>query len=442
MHGLSTTVRDLAAGTPDSRERSADMWRAAAICLVVLGHWFVVAVTYAGGRLSGYNALDVLDWLDPVTWLFQVMPVFFLVGGYASCASLASHRASGGDGTGWILRRTDRLLRPTTALFVVLPAVTLAATAAGVDRELLGTAIWLASIPLWFLAAYLVMVALTPGLHWLHRRAGLAVPVTLAALVGVTDLLRMGLHVPVVGQSSYLFAWLAVYQLGFCWRDGLLRMSRGRALALAAAGLAALIGLTVPGPYNLAMVGYNTTPPTLALMALAVTQTGIVLALQPSANRWLRRTRPWSAVIAANSVILTVFLWHMTAAAIAAVALFPAGLMAQPAIDSGQWLAWRIPWLAACAVVLAILVVVFARIELRRAAPRPPGPGPARDTATVLGLAAVMAGLLLVAMSGPGYDGPLGLPWDGVVAYLCGAAILRVTRSPRPGRTRRASAAR
>ena len=75
MGGLASTVRDLAVRTPESRERSADMWRGLAICLVVLGHWFVIAVAYRDGELSGYNALDVLTWIDPVTWLFQVMPI-------------------------------------------------------------------------------------------------------------------------------------------------------------------------------------------------------------------------------------------------------------------------------------------------------------------------------------------------------------------------------
>jgi len=429
MRGLAPMVRDLAARTPDSRERSADMWRALAIFMVVLGHWFVIAVVYRDGELSGYNALGVLTWIDPVTWLFQVMPIFFLVGGYASAASMASHRASGGDGIGWVLRRTDRLLRPTTALFVVLPAVTVVAMAVGVNRKVLGTAVWLASIPLWFLVAYLVLVALTPWLYALHRRAGLAVPAVMVALVAVADLLRMGLDVPIVGQSSYLFAWLAVYQVGFCWRDGLLRLNRWQALAVAVGGLVALIGLTVPGPYSLAMVGYNTNPPTLALMALATTQVGVVLALQPAANRWLRRTGPWTAVVAGNAVILTVFLWHMTAAAIAAAVLFPTGVMAQPSIHSGAWLLWRLPWLAFCTVFLAVLVALFGRIELRRPVLRPLERGPLRDGATVVGLAAVVAGLLAVAVSGPDYHGPTGLPWGAVISYLVGAAVLRVVRT-------------
>ncbi|MEV0823652.1 acyltransferase family protein [Nonomuraea rubra] len=429
MRGLAAMVRDLAARTPESRERSVDMWRALAICLVVFGHWFVVAVTYRDGRLSGYNALDILSWMDPVTWLFQVMPIFFLVGGYAGGASMASHRASGGDGIGWVLRRTDRLLRPTTALFLVVSLVSLAATAAGVNSQLLGHAAWLASIPLWFLLAYLVLVVLTPLLHALHRRAGLAAPVAMVVLVAIADLLRRGLHVPVVGQSTYLFAWMAIYQLGFCWRDGLLRLSRGKALAVVAGGLVALIGLTVVGPYPVGMVGYNTAPPSLALMALATAQIGLVLALAPAANRWLRRTGPWSAVIAVNAVILTVFLWHMTAAAVAAALLFPAGVLAQPPPHSTAWLLWRVPWIAACALALGVLVALFGRIELRRSAPRPAERGPWRDGATVLGSVAVLAGLLLVAVSGPGYHGPTGLPWAGVLSYLCGAAVLRVART-------------
>ena len=111
---------------------------------------------------------------------------------------------------------------------MVLPVVTVVTVAAGVDKKLLGTAAWLASVPLWFLLAYLALVVLTPWLYALHRRAGLAVPAVMVVLVAVADLLRMGLDVPIVGQSSYLFAWLAVYQLGFCWRDGLCGCVVGR----------------------------------------------------------------------------------------------------------------------------------------------------------------------------------------------------------------------
>ena len=89
-------------------------------------------------------------------------------------------------------------------------------------------------------------------------------------------------------------------------------------------------------------------------------------------------------------------------------------------------------------VILAVLVAIFGRIELRRPVLRPVGPGLWRDGATVLGLAAVLAGLLGVAVAGPGYHGPTGLPWGAVVLYLSGAAVLRVvrTRPVRPAATR------
>lgn len=429
MPALASTARELAARTPDSRERSVDMWRVVAIVLVVLGHWFVVAVAYRDGELSGYNALDVLTWVDPVTWLFQVMPIFFFIGGYAAAAALASHRARGGDGMNWVLHRTDRLLRPTTAVFVVLPVATVIAVAAGASRTLLGTAAWLATVPLWFLLAYLALVVLTPWLHALHRRAGLVVPAAMLAIVAVADLLRMAFDVPIVGETTYLFAWLTVYQLGFCWRDGLLRLRPARALAVAAGGLVVLIALTGPGPYALAMVGYNTNPPTLALMALAITQIALVLALRPAADRWLRRIGPWTAVVAGNAVVLTVFLWHMAAAAIAAAVLFPTGVMAQPPVESGSWLLWRIPWIAACSVVLAVLIALFARIELRAPPLQTVERTRWRDAAIAIGLGAVLAGLLGVAVSGADYDGPLGLPWAAVMSYLAGAVVLRVLRT-------------
>jgi peptidoglycan/LPS O-acetylase OafA/YrhL len=58
MRGFAPTVRDLAVRTPDSRERSVDMWRAVAIFMVVLGHWFVVAVTYRDGEpLCGHDGV-------------------------------------------------------------------------------------------------------------------------------------------------------------------------------------------------------------------------------------------------------------------------------------------------------------------------------------------------------------------------------------------------
>jgi hypothetical protein len=138
----------------------------------------------------------------------------------------------------------------------------------------------------------------------------------------------------------------------------------------------------------------------------------------------------WAGVVAVNAVILTVFLWHMTAALVTAIIVYPSGLFTEPPIDSGQWLAWRVPWLIACAVVLVVFMGLFARIELAGTMPAPLR-GANLDRSPVLvwmGLAATTGGLLGVALSGPDYHGPGALPPWSVLAYLAGAALLRALR--------------
>jgi hypothetical protein len=49
-------------------------------------------------------------------------------------------------------------------------------------------------------------------------------------------------------------------------------------------------------------------------------------------------------------------------------------------------------------------------------------------TATLLGYAATVAGLLGVAVRASAH-GPLGLPTEGLVIYLIGAAVLHTTRT-------------
>jgi peptidoglycan/LPS O-acetylase OafA/YrhL len=73
------------------RNRYLDLLRVLAIGGVVYGHWLLVDVTYSGGRLSGLDAVDYVSWGRWVTWAFQVMPVFFLVGGYVHADSWTAH---------------------------------------------------------------------------------------------------------------------------------------------------------------------------------------------------------------------------------------------------------------------------------------------------------------------------------------------------------------
>ncbi|MEV2275400.1 acyltransferase [Nocardiopsis sp. NPDC049922] len=432
-------IRQTARSTPEHRNRYVDLLRALAIVMVVLGHWLAVVVTTDDG-ISGRNALGELGWSQPLTWLFQVMPVFFLVGGYANAASLTSHRDRGGDALGWVLGRTDRLLRPTSAFLAAVWAVAFAALLLDVPPEVVGLAVWAAAIPLWFLAAYLCVVVLAPVTHGLHRRWGAAVPLVLVGLVLVLDAARLGFGVPIVGAANYLLVWLTMHQLGYLWRD---RRARPRPLVVAAAalgGCALLLGLTVLGPYPISMVTVpgqelgNTSPPTFALLVLGLTQTAVVLWLSRPARRLLRRPRPWTAVVAVNSVVLTVFLWHMSAAVITGAALYGTGLLAQWPVDSAAWLLQRVPWLVSVALVLAVLVVAFGGVEARTA---PSSAGWRIRTASPIGtaawrallafaLVAMLAGLTGIALTGVHQVNAFTMAVLG--SYAVGAAVLRLAR--------------
>ncbi|MFC4144678.1 acyltransferase [Micromonospora mangrovi] len=446
-------LRQLAERTPATRERYVDLLRALAITMVVIGHWGITVIGHdPTGRPTGHSALGDLPWVWPLTWVAQVMPVFFLVGGYANAAALATHRARGGGATDWLVDRSARLVRPTTALLVVLAVGAAVASSRGAAATEVRTVVWFATIPLWFLVAYLVVVPLTPPMYALHRRYGLVVPLVLVGLVALGDLGRL-LGPAGLATGNYLFGWLAVHQVGFAWYDARspdlprrrrLPTSRRAALVLLAGGLLTLILLTVPGPYPVVMLNVpgerldNAAPPSLALLAAATTQLGLVLLLRDPATRWLRRRAPWQAVIAVNAVVLTVFLWHLTAAVLLVGLLDALGVLPTPRVGSAAWWAWRVPWLAALAVVLAALVAVFGPIEARSrrsAAPGDPaaarhgGRMPLRTGAVVAGYAGVVAGLLLNSLTRKAAPEPLGLPAPALVAYLAGAGVLRLLRS-------------
>lgn len=390
------------------RDRYVDLLRGVAILAVVLGHWVVTAVVATPRGLDGVNLLDVEPRTHPLTWFFQVMPVFFLVGGYANAASLAGHRARGGTSVAWVRGRALRLLRPTVVLLGVLLVVRVVAVVLGGDPDEVHLMIWTATSPLWFVVVYLAVVLLAPVAEAAHQRWGLGVVLTLVAVVAVGDALRLATGSAAPASAGYLAGWLAVHQAGIAWRRGRLPTSRRAAWSMAVGGLGAVVLLTGPGPYGVAMVGAavppsltNTAPPTLALLALATAQTGVVLLLRRPATAWLTRSRVWTAVVAVNAVILTVFLWHMTAAVIGGYALVATGVLPQPAVGSGAWWALRVPWVAACGVLLVVLVLVWRRWES-------PVPGDRVPTASTPG---VVAGLVmnLTALASLGVTAARGL---------------------------------
>jgi fucose 4-O-acetylase-like acetyltransferase len=453
------TITELAARTPVTRRRHVDLLRAAAITAVVVGHWLVMTVERdAAGRLTGFTALPHLTALHPLTWVFQVMPIFFLVGGVANAISWTRHRGRGGTPARWLLDRSARLLPPVTALLLVVAGGALVAGWLGAPTPDVAQAVALVTLPLWFLVVYLGVVLLTPLAYRWHERYGLAVPAVLLALVMAGDALRLATGTETWAYGSYVVAWLAVYQAGFSWEDGTLRLTPRRAAAVLAVSLAALVLLTVPGPYPVSMVSLpgaalqNPSPPSVALVTLAVAQVALAALVAGPAERWLRRPGPWAAVIGLNTVVLTVYLWHMAAALLGAFALDALGVLPPSDVRTGAWWLGRVPWIAALAVVLAALVAVVGRVETRTVARRIADPGargsrraprerPGRRPSPLTSLPVVVAaylaavlGMLWLASAGQGPYGPFMVPTGALALVLGGAAVLRLGRgAPDPG---------
>lgn len=434
--------------TPAHRDRYVDLLRAVAILVVVVGHWTTSAVTLDAGRLGGVNALYVVPWAQPATWFFQVMPLFFLVGGYVNAGSLDQHLRGGGTAAAWVRSRALRLLRPTAVLVVALVVGYAAAVGLGADPQVARTGVWLAGVGLWFLVVYLAVVGLAPTVVAWQRRWGIGVVVTLGVLVGAGDVARLATGSDALATGSYVLGWLAVHQLGVAWRDGLLTRTRRPAWALAVGGALAALALVALGPYGVAMVGAvpppelsNSDPPTLALLALAAAQVGVALLLRPAVDPWLRRARVWRAVLAVNAVILTIFLWHMVPVVLASAALMRPGLFPQPEPGSGVWFALRLPWLLILAVLLVALVAVFGRFETGAPQWREGTP-----SGVVVGAGVVTCVAALAGIGVRGTDGVLppvaGLPLGELALFGAGLAALWWVPGGRPrgglsGRRRR-----
>ena len=111
----SVSASDLAAATPAERDRWIDLLRAVSIAVVILGHWLVAVVVWEDGTVDGFNALERIPGLWPLTWVLQVMPLFFFVGGFSNLVSLRSAHRRGEGYAGFLQGRFARLLRPTVA---------------------------------------------------------------------------------------------------------------------------------------------------------------------------------------------------------------------------------------------------------------------------------------------------------------------------------------
>lgn len=375
MPGVRELVRRVDARTPSDRDRAVDALRALAILGVMFGHWLVSAVVEAGrGSLQGASPLQYMPWLAPLSWIFQTLAVFFLVGGYVAAKGHQAARRRGVGYGRWLGGRLAWLFRPVVVILGVWAVTAVVMLLSGTSLGTVRTLLTLVLSPLWFLLVFALLTASTP----MVSRAG---PLWPLAVVTAVDLARFGLGGPAwLGWVNVVAGWLVPYALGAAWARG--RFDTRRSGPLLIIGGAAAAGLVIWGGYPASMVGVpgapvsNLNPPTLAAVAFGLAQCGLALLLREPLRRMMTRPMLWAAVAAANLSAMTIFLWHQTAMlAVTAMGLLSGplpGLHTSP--DDLGWVLARLGWLPVFAIALAVCQAAFGAVERGRAG-RPPKGG-------------------------------------------------------------------
>ncbi len=469
------TFSDLADLTPPDRERVVDFLRSFSILCVVIGHWLIANISRgANGEVTGSNALTDLRFGWLLTWFFQVMPLFFFVGGYANYVGIRSFRRRNLSYAAFLTSRVRRMLKPVvTLLFVWVPVNFL------IDWQNVGSenfASILSKIvtqPLWFIGVYLIVTALSWPMYLLHMNWGVKFLIFSAAIPFLVDWLRFGTENISLGYLN-IFIWIWIHQMGYAYADGTLLANAEGAkdtvttqwwkkfggifmIAIGATGLFFCSGIKKFGdvsflhtiaeklhleqlPYPPSMVGLpgekisNMSPPTVVIMFLAITQIGIVIVLRDRLQKILQGKRLWTFTVLINSMILTIFCWHQSALCI--VTLARIGLrIDEPSVGSATWWLTR-PLLLGCyALILAGIVSIFWKYERWR---NDDLTGITSKSVAICTVIIVIIGILGLAqggiddMFGVGHD-ILGLfqvnAFLSITLTICGAGAFGVLRN-------------
>lgn len=416
------------------RRWSVDVLRVYAICVVVIVHWISVRVTVTGGHIRGDGALHGTP-LWALSWLIQVMPLFFLAGGFANTLIVDRWRAQGRGYGEYLAPRARRLITPVIAFVAVLAPVI------GVLRaDMAATAARVVASPLWFLAVYLIAVAVAPLAVRLHDHSVWLVPGALLICSLAVDTARFQ-GGAVFASWNVLFVWLFCHQLGIVHARGALRAVPDSGLLLVAgAGIGMLVVMVLPGPYFPTMFGLadapvsNLSPPTTAVSVLAVVQ----FALFTLMDRWIGDRAPtgWVRGVLGYVVarLMTIYLWHVPVnAALTGMAL----LLPRVLLPGGPrtWWATRPLWILGCAAALVGVVRLATRWDVFCA----------RYLARTTPVTALAAALLAAASIHTIWRHGL-FPWGATglaISGLIAAAVLLTTSTPvaplqsvhRPSRT-------
>ena len=307
------SAAEIAQRTPADRDRAIDVIRIVSLVGVVAGHTIMATSIIDHDVFRWGNLLTTSVVFQALTWVFQIMPLFFFAGVAASVGSYDAGTSWGG----WLLKRCTRLYRPVfyylafwaAALLILKPLlpVHVYEPVAGISTQLL-----------WFLGAYVMVLAAVPLLTRITTRGRLVAAVAgTYALVALVDAIRINDHAwSALGYLNFV-VWLIPGMLGVAYRRGLLTTTA--ALRVGLGMLAVNVALVWVGPYELSLVGIETqhiknmTPPSLLLAGHAITMCAFAIAAAPAISRWAARPQVWRLAVIGNTGAMTLYLWHMPA---------------------------------------------------------------------------------------------------------------------------------
>ncbi|WP_405372501.1 MULTISPECIES: acyltransferase [unclassified Microbacterium] len=354
------------------RDLTLDLARVVCVLFVIVVHLVQIGIGPGpDGALVSSRPAEQQPWFTGATWAGQIMPLFFVVGGFAAATGWRSWTAKGGDAAGFVRTRALRLAQPALPLFVFFAVVLVAATLLNLAPQLVADAAVGAGSPLWFLAAYLICQAAVPWSAAAHAAAPRRTLALLVVGVIVVDAARFGSGIPEVGLLNLLFVWPLIQQFGFWYADGWFdRRHPLTLLGIAAACYLLLWPLTAWGPYSASMLG-NLNPPTLPLVILGVAQACLLRLARPALGR-LMATRPMRGIVfVLGSRLMTIYLWHLPVMlALTGLSLLIPGAAPSPA-SAAWWNTRPVMFVAVLAVLLSLSLAIARWEGLGRLGPTP-----------------------------------------------------------------------
>jgi len=413
----------VAADTPADRDRAVDVARLGALVVVMFGHCALLLATIDSSGLRIGNLLGEIPAIAPITWIVQVMPLFFLAGGAAG--AYGWHRGSSWGS--WLFKRAQRLCRPVfwyLAAWSIGVLVTYrllgAESAVSIGRESVAL--------LWFLGVYLIVLAFVPMLTRMSsgRTVVVAVGSLMVAAAGF-DAIRFAVGEPMAGVANFVIVWLIPMVIGVAYARRLI--GARAALVAAVSAFAVQLVIAAVGPYDVSLVVTgtervsNVSPPTLLLALHCTWMSCLFVAAAGAIQRWAQRPRVWYAVAMGNGGAMTLYLWHIPAIAVATFTLHAFGLDAYD-VDAPHFWAMLALRAVVFAVVMFAMFMALSPLEHRRL---PWWDAPAAATgarSTAAGVLIVLAGVALVLLAKNGLGDLQGLMT--LAAFTAAAAIARI----------------